>query len=193
VSGRRLEKVRATISFAHATLVLRTSARKKCSLVAIATAYFGVMMQNLPQAQNASEPTVKRRFNMFALSKKLRFATVGTLVVLGGYGLPAFANDLTEVLGPVGPNDPIITTVGRKGVLAFYEADGSHCGMHVVMWDRDDESGDSAAGFRVTLDPRQVVHIDTAQNRTLGLQCGSAADTLAIVDTGKMYTAGADE
>jgi hypothetical protein len=28
--------------------------------------------------------------------------------------------------------------------------------MHVVMWDRDDESGDSAAGFRV-LDPRQVV------------------------------------
>jgi hypothetical protein len=105
------------------------------------------MIQNLPQAQNASEPTVKRRFNMFALSKKLGFAAVGTLVVLGGYGLPAGANDLTEALGPV----------------------------------------------RVTLDPRQVVHIETAQNRTLGLQCGSAADTLAIVDTGKMYTAGAAE
>ena len=83
---------------------------------------------------------------MFALSKKLGFAAVGTLVVLGGYGLPACANDLTEVLGPVGPNDPIITTVGRKGVLAFYEADGSHCGMHVVMWDRDDESGDWPPG-----------------------------------------------
>jgi hypothetical protein len=69
---------------------------------------------------------------MFALSKKFGFA-VGILVVLGGYGLPAGANDLTEVLGPVGPNDPIITTVGRKGVLAFYEADGSRCGMHVVM------------------------------------------------------------
>ena len=57
---------------------------------------------------------------MFALSKKLGVAAVGTLVFLGGYGLPACANDLTEVLGPVGPNDPIITTVGRKGVLAFY-------------------------------------------------------------------------
>ena len=55
------------------------------------------------------------------------------------------------------------------------------------MWDRDDESGDSAAGFRVTLEPRQVVHIDTAQNKSLGLQCGSAADTLAIVDTGRLY------
>ena len=76
---------------------------------------------------------------------------------------------------------------------AFYEADGSHCVMHVVMWDRGDESGDSAAGFRVTLDPRQVVHIDTAQNKSVGLQCGSAADTLAIVETGKIYTAGAAE
>ena len=130
---------------------------------------------------------------MFTLSKKLSLAAVGGLVVLGGYGLPARAGDITQVLGPVGPNDPIVTTVGRKTVLAFYEADGSHCGMHVVMWDRDDESGDSAAGFRVTLEPRQVVHIDTAQNKSLGLQCGSAADTLAIVDTGKMYEARAGE
>ena len=98
-----------------------------------------------------------------------------------------------EVLGPVGPNDPIITEVGRKTVLAFYEADGSHCGMHIVMWDRGDESGDSAAGFRVTLDPREVVHVDTAQNKSIGLQCGSEAETLAIVETGKMYTAGAGE
>jgi len=123
----------------------------------------------------------------------LRFAAVGSLVVLGGYGLRALADDLTQVLGPVGPNDPIVTTVGRKAVLAFYEADGSHCGMHIVMWDRGDESGDSAAGFRVTLDPRQIVHIDTAQNRSLGLECGSAADTLAIVDTGTVYAAGATE
>jgi hypothetical protein len=130
---------------------------------------------------------------MFTLSKKLSLAAVGGLVVLGGYGLAARAGDITEVLGPVGPNDPIVTTVGRKGVLAFYEADGSHCGMHVVMWDRDDESGDSAAGFRVTLEPRQVVHIDTAQNKSLGLQCGSAADTLAIVDTGPLYEARAGE
>jgi hypothetical protein len=130
---------------------------------------------------------------MFALSKKLGFATVGILLGLGGSGLPARAGDMTEILGPVGPNHPIITTVGRKSVLAFYEAGGGHCGVHVVMWDREDESGDSAARFRVTIDPGQVVNIDTAQNKTLGLQCGSAADTLAIVDTGRIYTAGAAE
>ena len=102
----------------------------------------------------------------------LGFATAGALALIVA-STPSFAGDPPEVLGPVGPNDPIV--------------------MHVVMWDRGDESGDSAAGFRVTLDPRQVVHIDTAQNKSLGLQCGSAADTLAIVETGKIYTAGAAE
>ena len=77
--------------------------------------------------------------------------------------------------------------------LAKLRGQWHDCGMHVVMWDRGDESGNSAAGFRVTLDPRQVVHIDTAQNKSLGLQCGSAADTLAVVETGKIYTAGAAE
>ena len=52
---------------------------------------------------------------------------------------PSFAGDPPQVLGPVGPNDPIVKTVGRKTVLAFDEADGSHCVMHVVMWDRGDE------------------------------------------------------
>jgi hypothetical protein len=129
----------------------------------------------------------------FPLRKLSGLAAVGFLAVLGGYSPPVSAGDMVDILGPVGPNDPIVTTVGSKGVLAFYEADGGHCGMHVVIWDRDDESGDSAARFRVTLDPRQVVHIDTAQNKTLGLQCGSAANTLAIVETGRIYAAGAAE
>jgi len=122
----------------------------------------------------------------------LSFAAAGAFALTVA-STHSFAGDPPEVLGPVGPNDPIITAVGRKTVLAFYEVDGTNCGMHIVMWDRGDESGDSAAGFRVTLDPRQVVHIDTAQNKSIGLECGSAADTLAIVEAGKVYTAGAAE
>jgi hypothetical protein len=43
----------------------------------------------------------------------------------------------------------------------------------------------------VTLDPRQKVHIDSAENKSLDLQCGESADTLAIVDTTKYVAAGA--
>jgi hypothetical protein len=152
------------------------------------------LCKNLLKLKMVLGQSRERRSIMQPLKRNcfLSFAAAGALALTLASN-PSFAGEPVEVLGPVGPNDPIVTTVGRKTVLAFYEADGSHCGMHIVIWDRGDESGASAAGFRVTLDPRQVVHVDTAQNQSIGLQCGSAADTLAIVETGKMYTAGAAE
>ena len=128
---------------------------------------------------------------MFALSKLSRFAAVGTLVVLGGFSLPARADDLAQNLGPVGPHEPILATVGSKRVIAFYEPGAGNCGLHVVVWNRTDESGSSAARVRVSLNARQLVHIDSADNELLDLQCGNDAETLKIVDTTKMITAGA--
>jgi len=98
---------------------------------------------------------------------------------------PTFADDLPQSLGPVGPNAPILTTVGGKRVLAFYEAKGGNCGMHVIIGDLADVSGGSAVRVRIALDPRQVVHIDTPEHESLNLQCGQSAGTLAIVDDGK--------
>ena len=131
---------------------------------------------------------------MHTLTQKclLGLAAAGALALTVA-STPSYAGDPPEVLGPVGPNDPLVKAVGRKTVLAFYEAHGGHCVMHIVMWDRGDESGDSTAGFQVSLDPRQVVQIDTAQNKSIGLQCGRAAETLAIVETGNVYTAGVGE
>ena len=130
---------------------------------------------------------------MFALSKLSRIAAVGTLVVLGGFSLPARADDLAQNLGPVGPHEPILTTVGSKRVIAFYEPGGGSCGLHVVVWNRADESGSSAARVRVSLNARQMAHIDSADNESLDLQCGDDAETLKIVDTSKIITAGAAE
>jgi hypothetical protein len=105
--------------------------------------------------------------------------------------LPARSDELAQNLGPVGPNEPILTTVGSKRVIAFYVPGNGHCGINVVVWDRADKSGDSAARVRVSLNPRQTVHIDSAQNKSINLQCGEYAETLALVDTGKMVAAGA--
>jgi hypothetical protein len=116
---------------------------------------------------------------------------VGILVVLGGYSLPARAGDLAQNLGPVGPNEPILTTVGSKRVIAFYEPGSGNCGLNVVVWDRTDDSGSSASRVRVSLNARQMVHIDSADNKSLNLQCGDYADTLKIVDTSKLITVGA--
>ena len=125
-------------------------------------------------------------------SRFMGFAAAGALA-LSLASLPAHSDELAQNLGPVGPNEPILTTVGSKRVIAFYVPGNGHCGINVVVWDRSDATGDSAARVRVSLSPRQMVHIDSAENKSINLQCGESAETLALVDTGKMIAAGAAE
>ena len=127
---------------------------------------------------------------MQPLSRNLGFAAVGALALTVASS-PGYADELAQNLGPVGPNEPILTTVGSKRVIAFYVPGNGHCGINVVVWDRSDATGDSAARVRVSLSPRQMVHIDSAENKSINLQCGESAETLALVDTGKMIAAGA--
>ena len=123
-------------------------------------------------------------------SRFMGFAAAGALA-LSLASLPAHSDELAQNLGPVGPNEPILTTVGSKRVIAFYVPGNGHCGINVVVWDRSDATGDSAARVRVSLSPRQMVHIDSAENKSINLQCGESAETLALVDTRKMIAAGA--
>ena len=127
---------------------------------------------------------------MQPLSRSLGFAAIGALALTVASS-PGYADELAQNLGPVGPNEPILTTVGSKRVIAFYLPGNGHCGINVVVWDRNDASGDSAARVRVNLSPRQTVHIDSAENKSINLQCGESAETLALVDTSKMIAAGA--
>jgi hypothetical protein len=127
---------------------------------------------------------------MFALVKLSRLAAVSVLVALGGYSLPVRADELAKNLGPVGPHEPILTTVGSKRVIAFYEPDAGNCGLNVVVWDRSDDGGDTAARVRVSLNARQSVHIDSSDNKSLNLQCDEDAGALRIVDN-TLITAGA--
>ena len=108
----------------------------------------------------------------------LGFATASAFVALGVAGPPARAEDFAQNLGPVGPHEPILTTVGNKRVIAFYEPGNGHCAINVVVWDNSDADGNSAARVRVSLNPRQMVHIDSAENKSINLQCGDSAETL---------------
>ena len=77
---------------------------------------------------------------MFALSRLSIWAAVGGLVILGAYSLPARDDELAQNVGPVGPHEAILTEVGNKRRIAFYEPDGVKCGLNVVMWDSADEA-----------------------------------------------------
>ena len=120
---------------------------------------------------------------MFTLSKIATCATFGTLVVLGGFGLAARAEEPIKNLGPVPPHVPIVTKFGNKGVIAFYEPDGTHCGLYAVVYNLADESGTSAARVRLRLNAGQIVNLDSADSESLSLQCGDSAEALKIVDS----------
>ena len=130
---------------------------------------------------------------MFALTKFARLAAVGTVVIAAALSLPVRAGELVENLGPVGPHEPILSPVGSKRVIAFFTPDGGHCGIHVVVWNPADPEANSSIGVRVSLNPRQVVHIVSAENKSLGLQCGDVAEMLTIVDSGEQLGVGATQ
>jgi hypothetical protein len=114
----------------------------------------------------------------------LKFAAAGALVALTAASTPARSDELLANLGPVGPHEPILTTVGSKRVIAFYEPDSGHCAVNAVVWDNTD--ADTAARVRVSLNPRQMVQIDSPENKSLNLQCGDSAESLAIVSPPKL-------
>jgi len=129
---------------------------------------------------------------MFSLSRiqLSKFAAMGSLVVLSTLGTPTRADELAQSLGPVGPHDPILTTVGSKRVLAFYEPGNDHCAFNAVVWDNTNPHAASAARVRISLEPGQIVHIDSAANESLNLQCGKNAEALTIIDTDSSVASG---
>jgi hypothetical protein len=128
---------------------------------------------------------------MFPLSHNfLKFAAAGALVlatapvvtsafVLAAASTPAQAGERVQ---QVGPDNTIMTTFGSKGVIAFYESDGTHCGIYAVVYDVADESGASAAQIRMSLNALQVVTIDSPDHKSLALKCGENAESLAAID-----------
>ena len=133
---------------------------------------------------------------MFSLSRiqQLKFAAAGVVVVCT-LGTPARADELAQNLGPVGPYEPILTTVGSKRVIAFYEPDNGRCGLNALVYDKTDAytGMTTAARVRVSLNPHEIVHIDSTDNesvKSLNLQCGENAEKLTIIDTDSAVASG---
>jgi hypothetical protein len=135
--------------------------------------------------EDLEQANLERRSRMFPLSHNqfVSLAAAGAFVTLAAFNLPARADELVQLLGPVGPHQPIMASVGNKRVIAFYLPGGNTCAVHAVIGDNDINADTPAVRIRVSLEPGQIVHIDTTENKSLNLQCGSNAENLSIVDS----------
>ncbi len=137
-------------------------------------------------AQDGLEQPKKKKGDPTIRIHLLKFTAASALVALTAASTPARANEMIHNLGPVGPHEPILATVGTKQVIAFYLPYSDGCAVHTVIWNTTDadrlSAAHSAERVRIGLKPGQIAHIDSADNVSLGLQCGDNAATLAVVD-----------
>lgn len=114
------------------------------------------------------------------LNKKLSISACAVLAIFAT-AWPALAADTARK--SVGPNEPIMTTVGGKRVLAFYVPANGGCAVSAVVWDMDANTGTSpyaSSRVRMELNPGQSVELDSSGNESLGLKCGAGGNTLTF-------------
>ena len=95
--------------------------------------------------------------------------------------MPASAEESRQNLGPVGPYEPILATVGNKRLIAFYVPDSGRCSISAVVFDvAPPEAPYSPARVRINLWPGDSFHLDTAGQKSVDLSCGDNASTLVL-------------
>jgi hypothetical protein len=136
---------------------------------------------------------------MFPLTRirLLNFAAAATLVAITATSAPARSDDLAANLGPVGPHEPILTTVGTKHVIAFYLPGDDRCAVHMIIGDTTDPSAATAARIRIELEPGEIIHLDAIEQKvnpkSLNLECGYNAEKLASVNNDELVAFGAEQ
>jgi hypothetical protein len=110
-------------------------------------------------------------------------------LILGSASLPAFADKPLTNLGPVGPGEPILVTVGNQRVIAFYAPERGACAVSAVIW-KDSGADTQSARVRLSLKPGQTLQLDGTQRRAMSLLCGSDATSLALVAPAELLLTG---
>jgi hypothetical protein len=135
------------------------------------------------RSANQSQPRAICRACPLPTEIKMRRVSMGALLA-SLVVFPAAAEELAEHLGPVGAHDTILASFADKRLIAFFERDHGRCAVSAVVFEQTDPATGTAtaARVRVSLRPEEMVHIDSPDNQTVHLQCGSNAATLAVVN-----------
>ena len=119
----------------------------------------------------------------------LRFASIACAALVLAAVTPAVADEYVSNPGPVGPNEPILLTVGGQRVIAFFVPERGSCAVNTIMW-KEGADGPHASRVRLSLRPGQMARFDDA-DMSMNLLCGVEASTLAVVAPPEQLTSAA--
>lgn len=111
-------------------------------------------------------------------------------IIIGIASIPALADKPLTNLGPVGPGEPILVTVGDQRVIAFYAPERGKCAVSAVIW-KDIGEDTRSTRVRLNLKPGQTLQLDGSQRQAMSLLCGADATTLSLVAPAELLVTGA--
>lgn len=118
----------------------------------------------------------------------LSIATASVLTVLA-FTHMASADEMQANLGPVGPNEPILATIGDNRMIAYYERNDGKCALSAVMFDASPKGGGhSSMRVRVALHPGELFNFDNADGQRVVMTCGPNANLLTVLNRGEILT-----
>ena len=119
----------------------------------------------------------------------LSIAAASALTVLAGAFMASAGESNRANLGPVGPNEPILATVGSTRVIAYYERTNGNCAVNAVVFDTSPNGGGKASKrVRVALHPGELFHLDGIKGEHVVLTCGPDAKLLTVLNRGEVLT-----
>ena len=113
-------------------------------------------------------------------------------LVVTAAGTPTLADEYITNLGPVGPNEPILASIGGQRVIAFFVPERGSCAVNTIIWrDTGADAPYTASRVRLSLPPGGMVRLDDA-HMSMNLLCGADASTLAVVGPPELLSAAND-
>jgi len=128
---------------------------------------------------------------MVYISRSRVLAAFCALAGVAALSMATSAEEYTTNLGPVGPNEPILATVGGQRVIAFFAPERGSCAVNTIMWkDAAADAPYTTSRVRLSLRPGEMVRFDEAR-LSMNLLCGADASTLAVVAPPEFILTGA--
>jgi len=127
---------------------------------------------------------------MVYISRSRVLAAFCALAGVAALSMATSAEEYTTNLGPVGPNEPILATVGGQRVIAFFAPERGSCAVNTIMWKDAAADAPNTTRVRLSLRPGEMVRFDDAR-LSMNLLCGADASTLAIVAPPELILTGA--
>lgn len=115
----------------------------------------------------------------------LPLAAAATLSLFAATGLAGAGESSHTNLGPVGPYEPILATVGKSRLVAYYEPDNGRCAVSAVM---SDDGGVKPTRVRVVLHPGELFHLDSVADESIVFTCAPDAKGMAVLNKGEILT-----